>query len=135
MGYCMEQTESSFFIANENKAHALRAIKNLAGRETIKNSGGPHFSWVSTDGFMKARSLEAAMAEWRWDIYEDENGNVNEIQFSGEKSGDDEILFKAIAMYVKPGSYIEMRGEDGCMWRWVFDGDTCKEKYAKVDWV
>lgn len=34
----------------------------------------------------------------------------------------------------EPGSYIEMRGEDGALWRWVFDGKTCKEITAKITW-
>jgi hypothetical protein len=134
VGYHMELMDQSIFIPKENKEFALQAIKNLVGKETIVDSGGPHFAWVSTDGFLRAKTLQEAMCEWRWDISEDEDGNVDYISFGGEKSGDDEILFRAIAMYVKPGSFIEMQGEDGYRWRWVFDGDTCKEKSGKIVW-
>lgn len=128
MGYYMQQEDSKFFIAKENKEHALRAIKNLANRYK-------YYAWVCSDDFVNATDLQAAMAVWRWEVYEDENGNIDSIQFAGQKSGDDETLFRAIAMYVQKDSYIEMHGEDGCMWRWVFDGDTCKEKFAQIDWV
>ena len=40
----------------------------------------------------------------------------------------------AIAPYVEAGSYIEMYGEDGDKWRYVFDGKTVKEVYPKVEW-
>ena len=74
------------------------------------------------------------MASWRWEVEEDEDHNIISINFCGEKSGDDLILFDAIAPFVEPGSMIEMLGEDGAKWRWIFDGKTCEEKYAKIVW-
>ena len=61
-----------------------------------------------------------------------ENGNIFELNFAGEKLGDDEILFQAIAPFVKKDSYIEMQGECGLIWRWSFDGKTMKEKTANI---
>ena len=127
MGYCMSQTGSNFFLAKENKSLALEAIKNLKGQETIKDGSGSHFSWVDTNEFMNATSLQSAMHAWRWDLEEDDEGNVVDINFVGEKSGDDYVLFDVIARYVKDGSYIQMVGEDNCIWRWVFNGNTCAD--------
>jgi hypothetical protein len=48
-----------------------------------------------------------------------------ELRFTGQKLGDDNILFAALAPYVEADSYITMVGEseDGDeFWRWVFDG-------------
>ena len=59
----------------------------------------------------------------------------SEIYFDGEKLGDDAILFEAIAPYVKKGSFIEMNGEDGCIWQWQFNGKTCIEKAATVSFI
>jgi hypothetical protein len=40
----------------------------------------------------------------------------------------------AIAPYVEENSYIEMVGEDGDRWRWVFKNGKCEEKYPEVIW-
>lgn len=129
----MDQMEANFFIPFENKEAALQAIKNLEGGETITyGSGKPHFSWVDTEDFVNADTLKDALREWRWSVEEDGEGNIYDIYFEGEKLGDDNILFEAIAPYVKSGSFIQMCGEDGTIWRWVFENSKCEEKYAEL---
>lgn len=130
MGYYMTQECSEFRIDRKDHKDALEAVRALAGKETY----GDHFSWVSTSRFLGAKTLADALNAWRWEVEQDEDYNIVGIQFVGEKLGDDTILFKAIAPFVKPGSYIEMHGEDGCLWRWLFDGSGFSEKYAKVVW-
>lgn len=125
MGYCMSQNESKFHVRASDKELALRAIKALVDKSD---------SWVDASAVKSSRNLVSAMSEWCWDVEEDEAGNIDSIAFSGEKAGDDMTLFKAIAPFVQSGSYIEMRGEDGTRWRWIFDGKTCVEKTAKISW-
>jgi len=134
MGYCMQLIECDFVISHENKKKALMAIKNLVGSESIHDASGAHFSWVTTSDFLNAETLEDALDVWRWEADTDEEGNIVDISFIGEKLGDDETLFKSIARFVNPGCYIQMEGEDGTLWRWVFDGANCKEVVAKVSW-
>jgi len=130
----MWQKDSNFSILTENKDKALEAIKGLMGQETIKDSGGRHFSWVRTNEFFSAADLERAFSAWRWETDCDDAGNLISIEFQGEKAGDDKIFFDAIAPYVVSGSYIEMQGEDGCLWRWSFKKGKCTEKNAKITW-
>lgn len=127
MGYCMDQMYSEFHIKAENRAPALAACLALA-RE------GGDFHWVSANDFIKAKSLEEVLDVWSWSPDKDENNNIVGLCFEGEKSGADFTLFETIAPFVEKGSYIEMQGEDGARWRWVFNGKTCKEVYAKLDW-
>jgi hypothetical protein len=135
MGYCMNQMAARFQISKSNAPKALAAIKALAGKETIGDSSGRHFSWVATDDFVNSNTLKEAMDAWRWSIEIDENtGDAINIYFNGEKLGDDTYLFEAIAPYVRAGSFIEMQGEDGCLWRWVFDGKTYREVSATITW-
>ena len=115
MGYYMHVEESSFEIKKENVGAALAAIKAIPD----KKGGFPEFSWVNRT-FRAATSLQEAMSEWRWPIALDKDGNVTEIEFSGEKFGDDELLFVAIAPHVTSESYIMMRGEDDHGWQWLF---------------
>lgn len=134
MGYCIELRNSSFKIKSENKENTLKAIKGLAGQETIGDSSGRHFSWVNTPDFFFAKTLEEAMKAWRWAIYSNPDGDIDEISFCGQKLGDDEILFSAMAPFVENDSFLEMHGEDGSMWRWVFKDGKLEEKTATVSW-
>ena len=141
MGYCMDLRQESFKMTKENVPKCLKALKKLA-TQTKKGSGGTsakgkhtaHFAWVDTETFTKAETLEEALGEWRWDIEMMKDGSVDGISFSGEKSGDDTLLFEAIAPYVESGSYIEMSGEDGYIWRWKFESGKCTEEGAVLDW-
>jgi hypothetical protein len=135
MGYCMNLSDSDFFIPKSKKAAALKAIKALAGKETINMGGsGPHFSWVTTSEFVEAKTLGSAVRAWRWYVDEDDKGNVTGIGFNGEKLGDDNLLFDAISPFVRKGSFIQMRGEDDHMWRWVFDGKSMHEVSPTISW-
>jgi hypothetical protein len=130
MGYCMQQVESSFFILAASVADALAAIKALAGHETITDAGGRHFSWVHD--FSDAKDLVEALDCWRWEADMDPTGSIVGLTFNGEKLGDDKVLFEAIAIFVRPGSYISMSGEDGALWRWYFDGTRVHEQFGRV---
>lgn len=132
MGYCIDMRGcSNFKIKAENFQKALKAIQDLHGKETIKDSGGRHFSWIRHD-FYKINTLVEMMDEWGWPMEIDAEGNCNRVYCSSEKLGDDEILMKAIAPFVEPGGEIEMEGEDGTRWKWVFNGKTCVERTGTV---
>lgn len=128
MGYYMSQTDCSFSMTKEDAEKALQAIKDLAGKETY----GDHFSWVDTKRFLEAKTFKEATEAWRWSAEEDKEGNINGLWFQGDKSGDEDTLFDAIAPFVKEGSFIEMSGEDSTYWRWKFTGGKCIEVYGHV---
>jgi len=127
MGYCMDQQDHNFFIPIKSKQacleHALRKLKFRRKSWWVK-------------GEISADTLEELFEIFRWEIQSNEHGDVSDIFFNGEKSGYGEDLefFQAVAPYVKEGSYIEMHGEDGSLWRWIFDGKTCEEKWAEISW-
>jgi len=56
------------------------------------------------------------------------------MEFEREKIGQEDLLFDAIAPWVREGSYIEMSGEDDAMWRWVFRGGGCHEVTPTITW-
>ena len=115
MGYSMSQVNSSFFMKAENKRKALDSLKSLYDLEDCK-------------------VFEDAMDYSDWNVEVDENYNVVKISFEAEKLHDDYDIFVAIAPFVETGSFIEMLGEDGRRWRWLFNGKTCEEKFAKTVW-
>jgi hypothetical protein len=126
MGYHIYQESCNFFIQGTSVIDAFHAVKALADAED-KGRNGTHYAWVDTDTLRNATTLKEAMSEWGWEISFNETGDVDDIYFNGEKLGDDAILFAAIAPFVKAGSYIEMRGEDDCFWKWKFNGSYMYE--------
>ena len=141
MGYCMSQENAKFIIAKCKHAPALKKLKELTKRTDLmsgwmNNSMGvqKHFSWVTTEDVRNASSLSEAMEAFRWPVEHDGDGNITAISFSGGKLGDDQHFFGALAEFVDEGSFIEMHGEDGSMWRWVFSGGKVVEKQAVVSW-
>jgi len=71
MGYYMFLEEESFFIDAENKEFVLEAIKELADKVEFWGGGGSlngrrAYSFVCTDEFLKADTLEDALEAWRW---------------------------------------------------------------------
>jgi hypothetical protein len=126
MGYGMSQDEAKFTIGKDKRSAALKKLKALV--KTTK------LMWVTAEDILKAKTLANAMEELRWPIEEDEDGNVVSIDFQGEKAGDEMKFFGVLAEFVDTGCFIEMHGEDGSRWRWVFSNGKVDEKSAKVSW-
>jgi hypothetical protein len=138
----MEQRASSFTIKAANKEPALNAIKQLATQKN-KMSGGSwsggkelsrNFSWVATEDFVDAKTLVEAFEAWRWSAEENKEGDICRLTFEGQKLGDDPVLLGAIAEFVEDGSYLEMIGEDGSLWRWAFEKGGFSEYSGIVSW-
>lgn len=61
-----------------------------------------------------------------------ETGDITGIHFDMEKIGDEDKLFAAIAPYVRSGSFLELVGEDGERWRWVWHDGTFEKQRGRV---
>lgn len=132
MGYYMSQHSGQVLIKKENFSNVVAAIHSLVGKESITDSGGRHFSWVSND-FAQEYDVCKLLQKWRWAPNLNQDGDIFELNFIGEKYGDDPLLFRTIAPFIESG-YIEMIGEDGERWRWVFENGKFKEVQAKIIW-
>lgn len=136
MGYYIDQTDNSFEMDRKYEKEAIVAIKKLFTDRTpsIRDASGYHYGWVSTERALACENFADLMNECRFDI----GGNKEKytwICFNGEKySGDEELFLDAISPYVKHGSYIEMRGEEGEIWRWVFLNGHVEEHYATISY-
>jgi hypothetical protein len=142
MGYCIKQRGCQFTIKCDKKREALEAAKNLTDVASTEGRGAGRvngqvyhcFAWMHGVDLQAALSLEEMLTWWRWQPSISANGDITKVQFNGEKAGDDEYLWKAIAPFVEPDSFIEMQGEDGAMWRWKFDGESVQRVNATVRW-
>lgn len=121
MSYTMEQRNTEFFMDQANLEAARKAL-----RQAMEG-----FKWFNPK---KAHSLDDAVAQCDWALEFDDNDNVIGIEMLTEYQGEEKRIFDAIAPYVKAGSYIQMSGEDGSIWRWVFDGTSCREQKPVITW-
>lgn len=125
MGYSMRQLESSVFIHHTDFRNVKDAINTLMEESSEQMFG--HFMWVDTASVINAVNVTEQLTEWLWRPRYDSYGNIVDLVFQGEKSGDEDKLFKAIAPYVKADSYITMLGAEGETWQWRFTGTDCEE--------
>lgn len=128
MGYCISMDCNIKFKKNTKKK-MVDAINALHAPEKLNEHGGGSsstgekwYSWVDTPPKGGFKSLEKALEAWRYRCDEDDS-----VYFEGEKLGDDEILWTTLAPFIAKDSFIQCTGEDGCVWRWVFNGKTMKE--------
>ena len=121
MGYYMTQRETKFKFKDGKDEEILNAIKDAVNKGNVT-------SWVDEITVNNSDIFQDALAECRWEYYKDD------LWFEGEKLGSDYELFCAVAPFVEDGSYIEMSGEDGCLWRWVFENGKCMEVYPTITW-
>lgn len=86
---------------------------------------------VKTENFGR---VYAALQHHGYVFEVDSIGNVTGIEYVGEILSNEEEAFAKIAPYVESGSYLEMCGEDGERFRWIFNNGTFKEIIAKTIW-
>jgi hypothetical protein len=128
MGYYITQKQSNFKIVAANIPFAHKALTEFS--KSVRN-----WSWANMNDIRESQNLTDAMSASRWDIYTDkETGDIYDIDFVGQKAGDESEPLRAIAKYVEKGSYIQFEGEDGEMWRHYFDGEVCKTIYPEISW-
>ncbi|MBS5935262.1 MAG: hypothetical protein KIC94_20620 [Clostridiales bacterium] len=119
--------DSKFIVKNENFQKALESLKsvfipeNMTCKDYIDGIEYPHFSWVRNETVLNSETLEEALQEIRYFPTFNEDGDIIDVKFYGEKYGDEEIFFNALAPYIETGSYLCFEGEDGAEWTWKFD--------------
>lgn len=139
MGINIYDMSSEFRVPKCHHSAALAALKNFSGGETVTKAhfpalkGDNHYAFVTSTDFVDAENLFEAMIAWRWVLEEDTNGDAIEPSFNGEKLGDEDILFSAIAPFVEDQSYIQVFCHDEeCVWRWVFEKSQVRREYARI---
>jgi len=124
VGYYIEQRGTRFFVLAEDKPKIVKVLRSLPHRR---------YDWVD-DNFHQLTDIHEMGQAWRWQFDTDNDGNINDIWFQGQKLGDEETFFKTIAPFVRDSSFIEMEGDDDERWRWVFKNGQLYEQDSKLVW-
>lgn len=129
MGYLTHQLETEFFIPKEFKFEAFISLKNLV-KNSVENIN--EISFVEIPEIERAETLEEVLAALRWVPENNESGDIVQIDFTGEKMGDDYQILECIAHFVRNNSFVTFIGSDGetsKVWRWLFsDGKIFEQK-------
>ena len=123
---------SSVNLKNDQFDNVLVALQALQGRETTGRSDYSHFMWLPCCDFNNVQSVEEMFKLWRWPVEFNEAGDIVSLDFVGEKSGDEDLLFATIAPYVRCRSENIVVSEDYEIWRWLFSGFACEKQYGRV---
>ena len=129
MGYYISQGDTNFTIQKKHFPGAIDALKNSINKDIN--------DWVNTielDPNDNAHTqIKTLLEECRWEPDFDEDGNISYINFTGEKLGDEEVIFTILAPFIDAGSFVTIHGEDDTIWRYEFDGKGIEENYAIQD--
>jgi hypothetical protein len=141
MGIYIYQLQTEFQVAAEKCPQMFEALKIAIG-ETSKDLlfGGErrgneivrHFAFINHEKVLNAVNLEEALYYCRWAPEFDQQGNIIDIEFTGEKYGNEDILFNALAPFIEEGSYITMVNDRREIWRWRFDGIKSHKETGKI---
>jgi hypothetical protein len=130
MGYCVSM-DVDIHIPFDQSAACLEAINALFQE---KRQHG--YSWVNYPISGKFQSLDDAFKAWRYSTSIAKDGGTYVEYFTGEKWGDDQVLYEAIAPFVADaGCDIRIRGEDGEQWGYDFREGKLIHMKAVVQWV
>ncbi len=130
MGYNVYIQAADFTIPAENLDAAYKAMCDLNARDDLKTggswSGGQQtarwFAWMDENYPETCKDAVAIFDALGFDnTYLTEDGSL-ELGEYDSKMGSEEHFLQAVAPFVKAGSYIEWRGEDGEAWKQEFDG-------------
>lgn len=141
MGFYVETVSVDVTIPAAKLPEALQVLKDLDKPENnhLKGGGswsggvqtGWHYSWMNGDWAETAKSCSEIFQKLGFtDTYENENGL--ELGYYDSKTGNEDVFLNAVAPFVDAGSYVEWRGEDGSVWKNVFDGQKMKTLSGRI---
>jgi hypothetical protein len=152
MGYYVHTTSCSVFLQKELVDDAYRALCELNQHDDLKNGGSYNgdelsacdsrpdgmtyhparwFSWMDADYPSKCTTLEEVLQEVGFDPYFDYSGSLEALSYDS-KTGCEEIFLKALAPFMRNGSYINWRGEEGELYRYEFQEGQMRQLTGNV---
>lgn len=140
MGYYISTPQTSFSIRTSDLPRFFDLVANLMSDKNVEENGngGSYtngkqsswwYSWVNTEDVRKAvadRDISRIFECWGYDLelLREEDGITHyylDIRDGDAKIGDEEKFFAAIAPVVIHGCFVDVRGEDGERWRWLWE--------------
>jgi hypothetical protein len=116
----------------DNNKFVIKDVTALLKRVNDNRQKISGLRWVN---YHKVKNLDELSDMIRWEFRTNTLIRyITGIQFEDGNLGDDFEFFKIIADLVEDDSWIEVTGEDGEKWRWVFKNGTVEEIHPKLVW-
>lgn len=151
----LKTMDVDFTIPAENTQEAFQALCNLNTKDDLKSgcifSSKKLIKPENSTSLAEDPSVRFINMPWNYDevceeveeilellnfsVEKDLEGNVHILSFESDHGGDEEVFLKALAPYVKPGSFIEWQAEGGEMWRNDFVQGKMTTSSGEVVWT
>ena len=128
--------ESNIFISFVLFGRVVDVLKDT-NRNGVPGMTGPsigrkYFAFTDTEKIEKSQDIGDLLCHFRWQPDFDEDGNICDLSFTGEKIGNELLIFSLIARFVRSGSRIIYALEDDGVYGMFFDGSNCVVKKADL---
>lgn len=127
MGYYIEFMEGNIKIKKENMKPLLETVVKY-----FEDGNNLRFVDSFDKEYIESTNIRDIWCNLRYRVIE-ENDYYVITNFLGEKYGSDCSLFDIIAHYCEDG-YLQFRGEEGGMFRFVIKDNKFKEVYPELSW-
>lgn len=151
----LKTMDVDFTIPAKNTQEAFQALCNLNTKDDLKSghifSSKKLIKPENSTSLAEDPSVRFINMPWNYDevceaveeilellnfsVEKDLEGNVHILSFESDHGGDEEVFLKALAPYVKPGSFIEWQAEGGEMWRNDFVQGKMTTSSGEVVWT
>lgn len=133
MGYSVRQTEQKFFLPSNKIDACIAAILNDANRAREVASAKIRVKYFDNIPAI-FQLVELVKDLWSFQLIPNKHGDIDKVEYECEKLHDYEGFCDAVAPYVESGSYIEFRGGDGGLFRFLFKDNAWKKVVPSIVW-
>lgn len=133
MGYCVHLSGQKFFLHSSKIDECISNIlsnKKLASEIVAAKRSIKYFDNIPAI----FQLVEMVNELWGFKFVPNKHGAIDKVLYELEKMHDHDGFCNAVAPYVESGSYLEFRGEDSAMWRYLFKDNTWTKVVPKVVW-
>lgn len=124
MGYWVNLLDADFVIPADKLDEAHRGMCELNKLpDNMKGGGGrdrdgnwhAHFSWMDENYDQKLGTAKEILTELGFDTTVREDGSLSLLDYDN-KAGDEDLFIKVCSAFVKDGSFMQWKGEEGETW-------------------
>jgi hypothetical protein len=148
MGYYVTLMDSDVSIPASKLDEAYQAILKLNERDDLKSGGrwpghdcprpegldfhpNRWFSWMPAD-LTECGSLRGVLEHLGFDC-DEFHGDLSLISYDS-KTGQEDLFLETLAPFISDGC-MQWRGEDGFLFRWVFENGVMRQQEGRIQWV
>lgn len=134
MGYYVCTIDSSIFLDKNHFDSVYQKMCELNNHDELKRGGSypasnhtekynPNkwFSWMPYDYPDQYADMLKILVALGFDYKLDDDGNLVDLVYEYNKTGNEDYFLCCFAGYIRPGSYITFKGEDEEYYRYTFD--------------